>query len=277
VTDDPCRTLESVGPDGARLTGCAHGGHVTGWWPPGSTTSRLWMSQSGGCGPGVAIRGGIPVVFPQFGVLGPLRKHGFVRDVPWTHVRPSDPSDRRAQAMLVFETGVGPTSTWPHEAGLRLTATAFADALTVHLQVHNTGQEPMPFTAALHTYLAVSQPGSVLTGLGGRLGTDAAAGGASVTLADSLATDTAMDVMVRDLGDAVVVLREPAGEVLTLTAEGFGDRVVWNPGPGHTLSDLSPGHEAHFVCVEPAVLTPVTLPGHERWDGTMTMRRWPPP
>jgi glucose-6-phosphate 1-epimerase len=29
-------------------------------------------------------RGGIPLVFPQFGNSGKLQKHGFARNVPWT-------------------------------------------------------------------------------------------------------------------------------------------------------------------------------------------------
>ena len=32
---------------------------------------------------GKTIRGGIPVLFPQFSNNGNLRKHGFVRDIVW--------------------------------------------------------------------------------------------------------------------------------------------------------------------------------------------------
>ena len=32
---------------------------------------------------GKTIRGGIPVLFPQFANIGNLRKHGFVRDIVW--------------------------------------------------------------------------------------------------------------------------------------------------------------------------------------------------
>jgi hypothetical protein len=68
--------------DGAQLTACAHGGHVLGWTPAGGRP-RLWLSPTARCGPGLAIRGGIPVIFPQFAGRGPLPKHGFARDRAW--------------------------------------------------------------------------------------------------------------------------------------------------------------------------------------------------
>lgn len=287
VEHDPCRLRESLGSDGARLTSYTHGGHVAGWWPAGETESRLWMSPTTGCAPGVAIRGGIPVVFPQFGTLGSLRKHGFVRDVPWTRVEGADRAAatdlaEAAQgaaarpAVVSVETPVGPTDDWPHEATLRLTARASGHRLDVHLEVRNTGSSSLSFTAALHTYLSVGEPGSTVSGLGGLLATDAMAGGLSLSLPDALPTDAAMDLLVHAVGDRPVTVGSPTRPGVALTALGFPDRVVWNPGAGHTLPDVPAGDEAGFVCVEPAVLEPIVLEPAQRWDGIMTLRSLAP-
>src|SRR5689334_8674001 len=84
--DDPCAPL-TVGPaDGPRLTFVPHGGQVLGWVPAGSEVSRVWLSPTYVCGPGAAIRGGVPVIFPQFSDRGPLPKHGVARDRAWEPV-----------------------------------------------------------------------------------------------------------------------------------------------------------------------------------------------
>ena len=65
-----------------RLKIYLHGAHVTSWVPAGGD-ERLFLSQKSEFRPGAAIRGGVPVIFPQFGGLGTLPKHGFARTLPW--------------------------------------------------------------------------------------------------------------------------------------------------------------------------------------------------
>src|SRR5436305_1852990 len=71
-----------VAPDGARAEIYLHGAHVTSWIPAGDG-ERLFLSASSAFRPGAAIRGGVPVVFPQFSDRGPLPKHGFARTSEW--------------------------------------------------------------------------------------------------------------------------------------------------------------------------------------------------
>jgi glucose-6-phosphate 1-epimerase len=234
------------------------------------------MSSATRCADDVAIRGGVPVIFPQFGSLGPLRKHGLVRAVPWDVIRAGGASHDATSAdatpaSFIVETAVGPTDAWPNEAHLMLTATAAGSRLRIRLDVDNTGPAPMRFTAALHTYLAVQVPGSSVTGLEGLVATDAMAGGGQTTLSGALPTDSAMDLMARDVGARPLTVSGPSGPMVTMTAHGFTDRVVWNPGSGHGLSDVPPGEEARFVCVEPAALSEVRLAPVDRWSGVMDL------
>jgi glucose-6-phosphate 1-epimerase len=68
-----------------------------------------------------------------------------------------------------------------------------------------------------------------------------------------------------------VTLDDPVFGPLTITADGFADRVVWNPGPDAVLGDVPPGGAVGFVCVEPAQLSPVTLAPGETWTGRQTL------
>eukprot|EP01137_Pigoraptor_chileana_P032556 Opistho-2@22113 len=74
--------LELVAPDGARATVLLHGAHVLSWIPAGGE-EQLYVSPRTAYASGQAVRGGVPVCFPQFAERGPLQKHGFARTKPW--------------------------------------------------------------------------------------------------------------------------------------------------------------------------------------------------
>jgi len=118
VGDLPKLTL--LAPDGARAEIYLHGAHVTSWVPAGGS-ERLFMSRASQFKPGSPIRGGIPLVFPQFGMTGPLAQHGFARVMPWEFVG--------AEAM-----GAGASAVFrlrDTEDSRRLWAGAFLAELTV--------------------------------------------------------------------------------------------------------------------------------------------------
>lgn len=264
---DPCATTTVEASDGARLSARAHGGHVVGWAPAGGP-ERLWMSPLARCGPGEAIRGGIPVIFPQFAGRGPLPKHGVARDRAWQGV--ASPGTGRWQATLRDDDAT--RAVWPHPFELTLTATAAADTLQTALTVRNTGDAPFTFTAALHGYLALGDPAATLHGLGGHVAEDNERDGRLLTVPATplLATDR-RDIAVRDVTEPVL-LRDGVLGPLVLTADGFADRVVWNPGPDAALADVPPGGAGGFVCVEAAQLAPVTVAPGGTWTGTQTLR-----
>lgn len=266
MSADPCDHVTITSPDGATLTACAYGGQVLGWAPqPGQ--DRLWLSPASRCGGGQAIRGGVPVIFPQFSARGPLPKHGVARDRAWQAAEIPDPKAALWQAHLADDEAT--RAIWPCSFQLDLSARATAWSLELTLQVTNTGSQPWTFAAALHTYLTVQDDAARLTGLGGHaLEQNAQPGVIAPAPAGPAAAWPALeprDVRVLDVSRPVV-LEQRTGN-LTLEAAGFPDRVTWNPGPGHGLADVPAGDERHFVCCEPAVVTPLELlPGHS-WTG----------
>src|SRR5688500_11788592 len=83
---DPYTPIDIAAPDGGRARVLPHGAHVLSWVPAGGG-ERLFVSERSRPAPSVAVRGGVPVVFPQFASEGPLPKHGFARTATWDVVR----------------------------------------------------------------------------------------------------------------------------------------------------------------------------------------------
>jgi glucose-6-phosphate 1-epimerase len=269
---DPCTPVTVTATDGARLVMAAHGGQVLGWTPAGPGPGRLWTSPLTACGPGIAIRGGVPVVFPQFSDRGPLPKHGIVRDRAW-QLRPGLPPTAAARCVATLADDDATRAVWAQRFRLTVTAEALGDRLTIVLDVENTGPRAWSFAAALHAYLAVGDAGrTTVEGLGGLPAQDNASAGAPLTLPDGpLAAIGPRDVAVHGATGPVVV-DDPDRGRLVVEADGFTDRVLWNPGEPHGLADVPPGGAASFVCVEPAALSPVTLAPGAAWHGTMRLR-----
>ena len=258
--DLPCIQLRH---GGASATVALRGAQLLSW-RPADGNERLFLSGRADFSPGAAIRGGIPVIFPQFGERGLLRKHGFARLLDWSYAGIED-------GAAVFELRDGPgTADWPHAFACRLSVGLGDETLRIGLEVENRGDEVFAFTAALHGYLRVDDiAGVALEGLQGCDYEDSANGG---TLhrqdTDALDFDGEVD---RIYGDVVAPLRLLDGQrALAIEQDGFGDCVAWNPGPvlAARLPDLAPGDWRRFVCVEAAqVLQPVILAPGQRWRG----------
>src|ERR1700693_2463020 len=79
-------------PSGSSADVYLNGAHVTSWIPAGGK-EVLFMGKTATFRAGDPIRGGIPVVFPQFANTGPLPQHGFARKTEWQLAENADASD----------------------------------------------------------------------------------------------------------------------------------------------------------------------------------------
>ena len=66
---------------GTRAEVYLHGGHITSW-QDAQGIERFFVSRESHYAVERPIRGGIPVIFPQFG-SGPLPQHGLARTSEW--------------------------------------------------------------------------------------------------------------------------------------------------------------------------------------------------
>lgn len=260
--------------DGALANVYLHGAHVTSWKPARDGDERLFLSERSEFRPGTAIRGGIPVIFPQFAAEGPLPRHGFARTSEWT-VDSVSTKGGDAIASLSLRDSAETRAIWNHEFLATLGVRVGGDQLAVTLTVENRGRSALSFTAALHSYLRVYDArDTTLVGLRGTKHRDSGAPGALVKeTSDSVSFDGEVDRVYVDV-PRTLTLWEPERS-LEIGFDTFPDAVVWNPGAtkAAALADMEPNGERHMVCVEAAaVQRPVSVPAGERWSGTQRFR-----
>ena len=261
--------------DGASFSIFEHGAHITSWQPsPGD--ERLFLSAASEFRRDAAIRGGIPVIFPQFANRGPLPKHGFVRTAWWTLDPDHSGRDDAGAAVVAMRLRASPDSlgVWPHRFDITLRARALGGTLEVTLTVENLDDAPFSFTAALHTYLRVDD--AQHTGLRGLLGNryeDSMANGALATeVHDELTIAGELDRVYLDVKKPIDVVDE--GRTTRVSSTGFRDAVIWNPGATRAaaLRDMEPDGWRRMICVEAAAVgTPIDIGPGEHWSGTQRL------
>jgi len=260
--------------DGARADVYLHRAQVTSWVPVGETTDLLFLSGSAKFKTGGAIRGGVPVSFPQFAGQGSLPNHGFARVSIWELVRAGRLHSGAAQATLRLTDSPATRALWPHAFVVELTVTVIGHQLGIDLIVRNTGSTTFEFTGALHTYLRVADIGSVaIRGLCNAHYFDKVLGKDDlVEAAPELKIDRPIDRIYFVAPDEIEI-RE-AGRTVISQANGFPDTVVWNPGERGSvaLDDLEPSGYIRMVCIEAAVARAAAIVSPDKaWRGAQRL------
>jgi glucose-6-phosphate 1-epimerase len=260
------------GPRGAVAVISQLGAQVLSWQTPDGR-ERLFLSDKALFDGSVAIRGGIPVCFPQFSSLGDLPKHGFVRTRPWLPAAERC-GDDYALITLEIADDESTRALWPHAFHAELTLMIEADRIDIELCVTNTGATPFSFTAALHSYLRLVQvEDAALEGLYGYQYRDATNG-------DQIVRDSGTEVVIDGPLDRVYhdvkrpQLLKAGNHSLGIQSQGFPDVVVWNPWVEGcaAMADMPADGWRQMLCVEAAVARqPVSLPAGEEWYGRQTL------
>lgn len=259
--------------DGARAIVTLYGAQVVSW-RAADGCERLFCSARSALDGSRPIRGGVPVIFPQFAARGDGLRHGFARVSVWRADGGGADGDGGSHA----EFALGPDDltpalarAWPFAFALRLRVALKGDALELALTVRNAGAAPFPFAAALHSYHLVERLDQAgVDGLQGLGYTDERQAGrqdeATLRIADKL------DRIYWQVPPALTLRAGAATR--TLEQAGFCDAVVWNPGAADAaaLDDLDDADYRRFLCVEPALIAPATLAPGAEWRGWQRMR-----
>lgn len=270
----------SLQSDAGSATIAEHGAHLLSW-TTADGQEQLYLSPRAVMDGRAAIRGGVPVCFPQFNmrVLGQsaLPKHGFVRNMAWTVVA------REPQRLrLELASNEATLALWPNAFRAGLDIQLAQDSLCISMDVVNTGQEAFPFAVALHTYLHVSDiHATTLRGLEGCAYWDAvknakepqARSKDDAPLRFGLETDRVYAQAPRQL-----LLQDGGRARRIMHSDSLPDTVVWNPGEALCvqLADMPAQGWQQMLCVEAACIEqPVRLLPNQSWHGWQRLERLP--
>jgi glucose-6-phosphate 1-epimerase len=240
-------------PNGASATVTLFGAHLVSWKSAGGV-ERLFCSERSSRDGKRAIRGGVPVIFPQFGARGTGMRHGFARVSTW-RLENSGGGGDSAFARFVLEPGDLATP-WTNDFLLRLSVTLRSDSLVMSLDVINPGEAAFAFSAALHSYYLV----------------DAFDTARVIGVQDEpLTIDGSLDEIFPNVGSSLSL--EAGSNALSMAQVGFPDAVVWNPGAADAaaMPDLDDEEYKRFLCVEPALVEPMTLAPARSWRGELVL------
>lgn len=246
-----------------------YGAHVMSW-VPSDGVERLYLSPRSSFVTGLAIRGGVPLIFPQFGLRGNLPRHGFARTYWWNVV-----TVEKDTAVFRFTDNGLTQGIWPFHFEAEYSVHVDDSQLVMELTVKNTGTVSFHFTSALHTYLAVqSVETASLTGLQGISYEDNANNGArECDLLTNLVFDGEIDRLYLEAPDVLAL--SASAHSLQILKKGFSDVVVWNPGQVKcaSVNDFEADSYKKFVCIEAASAgVPVLLESGLGWHGTQILQ-----
>jgi glucose-6-phosphate 1-epimerase len=259
-------------PQGDSVFVAQQGAHVLSWQAGGR--ERLFLSPSSVCDGATAIRGGMPVCFPQFNQRGNLPKHGFARNVPWRLVPESSLSSEK-----VFELVANPhtLALWPVKFRALLTVMLSEKSLKVQLTVENLGNQNLSFSGALHTYFAVQHIDQVsLTGQAQQPEWDAVNDthqSCSGVLKFNAEFDRVYDVLTDQ--QPTWSLIDGQQQLRISQSASWGQSVVWNPGADKCsqLKDMPLDGYQRMLCVEAArVTSTIQVQPAQTWVGWQLLK-----
>ena len=305
---------------GDQLVVLQHGAQVLSWMTADGI-ERMYCTPRLPSTP-KPVRGGVPVIFPQFNLRGPdfsLPRHGFARHQPWErldavfaasalHGASAPAGDHEAGArvppppaaalpaahvphdivgaedaaaaglhatdlVLGLHANEATRAAWTHDFSLQLHIRMLPGQLDLQLVLDNLdpqGCAPMHFTAALHTYFAVTElTASQVDGLAGSTRVDTLVQPNTQGLAGKgpLVLTGAIDDIYLGV-QRPLVLQSGLGRLRIAMSGGFADTVVWNPGPVNAaaIDDMPDDDWRRMLCVEAACIgQPAELPPGGRW------------
>ncbi|KMT11985.1 hypothetical protein BVRB_5g099470 [Beta vulgaris subsp. vulgaris] len=265
---------------GATVRISLYGGQVLSWKNE-QGDELLFMSSKAMFKPPKAVRGGIPICFPQFGSRGTLETHGFARNRMWLiDNQPSSPrtngSKGHASVNLLLSTEEDPKS-WPYKFEIRLRVTLTEEGnLILRSRVRNANGKPFSFSFAFRTYFAISDISEVrLEGLETLDYLDCLQDRQRFTeQGDALTFESEVDRIYVSSSDVVELFDHGSKRTFQIRKQGLPDVAVWNPWEkkAKALTDLADDEYKGMLCVDGAAIEkPINLKPNEEWMGQLEL------
>lgn len=233
-----------------------------------------------------AVRGGIPLVFPQFGHPDKsMPQHGFLRTNFWK-ADDSSVYDNADGAGITYKLQLKEVKNsrgglWgedtEYDCSFLYNIKIDSKTITTRLEIMNTGNKKFQFQTLLHTYYHVDGSDALdgskcyVKGLEGYMVADKVSHNEYICGSDPIVIEGLTDRVYtptagKNIVDVIVGVGD--GQLLKLTASGkCGDNnvpvscVVWNPNKEKAagMSDFGDDQYHDMICVEPGILDLTSL------------------
>lgn len=214
----------------------------------------LWLSPNCDFTPGAALRGGVPLCLPWFGVhpTDPHKpKHGFARNQFWQLGEAHLKADGQVELEFLFVSEANELFPYDFSVELRM---ILGHQVTMELTVNNTDSEAFSFSWALHNYYKINQLNQTkVLGLTNRTYLDNLEGLIEKTQTTDVNFPGAVDRAYLDIANPLVIdMGNSNSQNIEITHENCPSVVVWNPGSeaAAKITDIGANQEAFYICVE---------------------------
>ncbi|AQT59580.1 D-hexose-6-phosphate mutarotase [Cellvibrio sp. PSBB023] len=210
----------------------------------------LWLSPNCDFTPGVALRGGVPLCLPWFGVnqaYPDKPKHGFARNSFWELGEAHLLSDGAVELEFLFLSDANELFPYDFSAELRMT---LGKSAKLELTINNTDTEDFDCSWAMHNYHRISSLTDVrVLGLAERSYLDNLEGHAEKYQSGDVSFNGPVDRVYPAIENSIRISGSPSIEI---THNNCPSVVVWNPGQeaAAKIADIGEGQEQFYICVE---------------------------
>ncbi|CAH6719173.1 glucose-6-phosphate 1-epimerase [[Candida] jaroonii] len=259
-----------------------YGATVISWKLKGE--EQLWVSTAAKLDGSKPVRGGIPLVFPNFGktkdeskATYDLPQHGFARNSEWEFLGQTTSNPITVQFALSPEIANKEVyDLWKGKPDFTLiyNITLADEKLTTTIEVENPGDKPFEFNWLFHTYFRVDDITDIVVN----------------NLTDEECYDQLLATTYREKAPMVNFIEEfdriykkiPEEKVLqiiklghvqqNIKRSGLPDAVVWNPwiNKSKGMGDFEPkSGYLNMLCIEAGLVGEFkTLSPGEKWTGS---------
>ena len=212
----------------------------------------FWLSEVSDFELGKAIRGGVPICWPSFGLNNlELPQHGFARTSLFECISSEEIDLNTTEVQLRLTHSEESLKLWNYKFELVLKVT-ISDKLTIELKTTNKDNKEFKLTQALHSYFKLSDiSNAVVKGLDNKACFDALTNETNIQNGD-MTFNQEFDKVFQKV-DSEIILQEKE-KTISINNEGSSSIVVWNPWieKCKRMSAMKDDAYKEFVCIESA-------------------------
>ena len=238
----------------ARIT--TQGAQVLSYRSAHALHDLLFLSRLSRYGDRRAIRGGVPICWPWFGV-DPSGKgrpaHGFARNRDWDLIDVQQTENDGIKLTLSLAPDPRDEPLWHCAYSLKMVI-EIGEQLTLSLTTENLDKESFVISQALHTYFAVGNiEKTQVRGLSNHHYLDKVENFREKLQAGEIVFNGETDRVYLNSPDKLFIEDSDWARRIVVESSGSNTTIVWNPWDRvATLKDMTDDSYQYFVCVETA-------------------------